>query len=305
MKEHFEILTTPRISMVSSSYTEFDNLEIQNIVEVFRSILENKFKEEDLYIFYKNIRTLKIKQKPILLELIYSLFKETRITGLYNLYKNEISVLPIQNNKLLNKYIGIEKEEYIASMYHELLHMSSTILDKENNIVFSGFYQSDKTNIGIALDDGYTELLLHRYFNIKKEYITYLYEYIIAKNIERIITKEKMTSLYFKADLYNLVGLLEEYSNITETENFIKDLDTLYFLEDYSSYFKEDIIHYHNKISSYIISTYKKKLTKELKDNSITSLGYSKRLERTIKSIHRAYNYLEIDEKTKNKVRKK
>lgn len=299
MKEHLEILTTPQISIINSSYTKFDNLEIQTIVETFRNILENNFKEEDLYMFYRNISTLKIKQKHIILEFINSLFKETRITGLYHLYKNEISVLPIQNNTFINKYIGIDMEEYIASMYHELLHMSSTILDKEKNTVFSGFYQIGNTNIGIALDDGYTELLLHRHFNIKKEYITYLYEYMIAKNIERIITKEKMTSLYFKADLYNLIGILEEYSNITDTENFIKDLDTLYFLEDYSSQFKEDIIHYHNKISEYIINTYKKKLTKELKENSITTLGYNKRLEETIKSIHRAYKYLELEEKTK------
>lgn len=111
-------------------------------------------------------------------------FKDSTVTGQYYLDDNIVSVLPLKDRRLWNHFIGISTEEYISNLYHELLHMSSTILDKEKNIAFSGFSQ-----------------------------------------IEEIITKEKMTNLYFNANLYELTRELQKYNTKENIEKFFEDLD--------------------------------------------------------------------------------
>ena len=300
MKDKFEIIKVPEmeIELKEKQIFNTDDVVLLEIINNFTKILERNFMREDLQLFYSNIGTLKMGSKSIILEILLSLFKEKTSTGLYFLKENKISVLPLENSTFISKRIGISKEEYIANMFHELLHMSATITNSKCKTILSGFCQSGKTNIGIALDDGYVELLLHRYFGVKNDYITYVYENIISSLVEKIVTKEIMTSLYFKADLYNLVLELEKYSDINEVENFIKDLDIIYYLQDYSKHFTEDIIYHHNNISSFLVDSYQRKLNDDLNNRIITSLGYKKRLNEYLKSMHKAFTALEVQNKT-------
>ena len=79
--------------------------------------------------------------------------------------------------------------------------MASTIIDKENNIAYSGFAVVTKNNsIGLAIDDAYTEIIAYRYFNLNHEFMSYDYEIIIANFIEDIVGRDMITSLYFNAN---------------------------------------------------------------------------------------------------------
>ena len=77
--------------------------------------------------------------------------KEYNAIGIYNARNNKISFVNGVNSN---------------TIFHELFHMASSYLDKENKILYGGFYQSSKgLNIGRGLDEGYTELLANRYSN--------------------------------------------------------------------------------------------------------------------------------------------
>lgn len=181
--------------------------------------------------------------------------------------------------------------------------MSSTVIDKDKNIFFSGFCQmSNNDEIGIALDDAYTEILLYRYFNINKKYMSYDYEVIITNLIEDIITKEKMTSLYFEANLYKLTIELQKYNTKENIEKFLEDLDSIYALQDYSKRYKKDIIYYHNEISKFIVDTYLNKLKSDLEKGIIIKTEHNIKLDKCINDMHLAFKFLDIQKcKTKKK----
>ena len=168
-------------------------------------------------------------------------------SALYYLDENKISMFPL-NKKYFGYNISYNIQIFIEDLYHELLHMSSTIIDKENNIAFSGFSQIGKNiPIGVALDDGYTELLLYRMFDLNKEHIAYKYEVIISNLIEQIINQDKMSNLYFNANLYELVKELEKYNTKENIIKFLEDLDSVYVLEEQSKKYRKDKIFYHNE----------------------------------------------------------
>jgi signal transduction histidine kinase len=103
---------------------------------------------------YNNLSTLKIEHKHILIKLISGIVTDYTITGEYYLYENIINIFPINNNFIITKYIGISKEEYIINLYHELLHMSSTIIDETKRLRFQvekvlqlSMYDQQKANL--------------------------------------------------------------------------------------------------------------------------------------------------------------
>lgn len=163
-----------------------------------------------------------------MLKLISDLFRNNIVTGQYYLDDNTISIFEHKKHKLLCNFMSINSYEYYINLYHELLHMSSTIVDKEEKWHIQVLVKLERTiySIGVALDDGYTELLLYRFFNIDKQYVSYNYEKSIAQIIENIISKDKMTSLYFGADLYSLCSELKKYNSQENIEKFLTDLDS-------------------------------------------------------------------------------
>lgn len=300
MESKIEILKTPNI--VKKEYVKFktEDTILQETVDNFTFVLERELSKENLKLFYNNISTLKIDYKSILQEIKYNLFKKNIVTGYYFLAENVISILPLNKKKHLN----ISIEEYIANICHELLHMSSTYVDEERKISFSGLCQiSDNSSIGLAIDDAYTEILAYRYFNLNKKYMSYDYEIIITTLIEEIIGKDTMTSLYFNADLHNFVLELQKYNTKENIIKFLDDLDSIYALRDHGMGYKKDIIYYHNEISNFIVNTYINKLKENLIKGIITKKEYDIILDKCTKDIHEAFNKLEIV-KTKKHTRR-
>ena len=52
-------------------------------------------------------------------------------------------------------------------------------------------------------------------FKVKENETSYVYEIIIIKLLEKIISKKYMKDMYFHADLYNLIRTLNNFTNIT------------------------------------------------------------------------------------------
>ena len=276
------------------------NSILEELIDTFINILKQKEHEENLQNLYRNITTLKIDNKRILSERKINPFQDNVVTGQYYLEENLISVLPLQQKEKSRSSKKLNIREYIINLYHELLHMASTIMDKENNIAYSGFAVVTKNNsIGLAIDDAYTEILLKRYFDSKNIDDTYDYEIIITLLIEDLVGSEKMTNLYFNANLSALVKMLENYNTKENIYKFLDDFDSIYALRDYSRRYKRDIIYYHNEIQDFIINTYMNKLKIDLNNNIINKEEYEFKLNKCTETLHTAFVKLNLNNKNK------
>jgi len=297
-----EILRTPEIKKYKYKKFETEDEILQEMIEYFIGVLEKNVLKENLQLFYNNISSLKIENKSVLFEIIFGIFKNSTVTGYYFLDENIISVLPLKDRKFWNRFIGILTEEYIINLYHELLHMSSTIIDKDKKIAFSGFAQvKDDSSIGLAIDDGYTEVLLYRYFDFNKEFMSYDYEIVITSLIEEIIGTEKMTNFYFNASLYDLINEIMKYNTKENVVKFLDDFDSIYVLQEHSRKYKKDIIYYHNEISQFLVNTYLNKLKSDLEGDRITDVLYNIKLDKYLNNIHVAFEKLEVDKRVRKK----
>lgn len=297
METKIEILKTPNI--IKKVHTKFktDDKVLEEIINNFTYVLERNLSRENLVLFYNNLSTLKVDNKIVLDSLKTNIFNKNIIVGYYLLDENIISILPLGKSKHLNVSI----EVYIVNVCHELLHMSSSIVDKENRISFSGFSQiRDDNETGIALDDAYTEILAYRYFNLNEEFMSYDYEIIITTLIEEIVGIEKMTNLYFNANLYDLVSVLQKYSSRDSIIKFLDDLESIYVLRDKKVGYKKDIIYYHNEITNFIVETYQNKLKYDLTNKIINIEEYNKSLDNCLNNLHLAFDKLNV---VKNKKR--
>lgn len=302
MEKNFEIMKTPKV--FGYRYNEFitNDLVLKELIDNFVFVLEDKLSNENLQLLYKNLCTLKVNNRNIIYELVTGLFKDNTVTGKYYLDDNTISIVPLKSKKILSKCIGIDIKEYIANLYHELLHMASSITDKKNDVAYSGLSQIKHfACMGVSLDDGYTEILLSRYFNIDEEYISYDYEIIIASLIEKIVSDNRMTYLYFTADFYGLVEELQKYNNKENILKFFNNLDFVYVLQDHIKSYKEDIIYYHNEVSRFIVDTYINKLNNDIEVGLINRKQYDIRLDECINDLHRAFEILEWNMKKERK----
>ena len=128
-----------------------------------------------------------------------------------------------------NKIFIIKDNIDDDTIYHELFHMLSSFND--NNIVYSGFKQSNKNNktfIGKGINEGYTQFLKERYFGFnQREQYFYLVEKHIVKHIEIIIGQRKMEELYSEANLPRLVNELEKFDHKKNIEELIEAIDYL------------------------------------------------------------------------------
>lgn len=295
-----EILKTPIVENKINENFQIDDKILEELINSYTKRLEESIPEENLKLFKNNISTLKIEYKNIIYGIISNIFKRNT-SALYYLEDNKISMLPL-NKKYFGYDISYNTEDFIEDLYHELLHMSSSLIDKEIGVAFSGFSQiGHSIPIGVSLDDGYTELLVYRLFNLNKEHMTYKYEVIISALIEEIITKEKMMNLYFNANLYDLIIELQKYNKKENIIKFLEDLDSIYVLEEHKKY-KKDIIYYHNEITKFIVDTYLNKLKEDKVLEQITKEEYNMKLDKCLNNLHLAFNELEISQ---NKLRKR
>ena len=125
------------------------------------------------------------------------------------------------NKKEIRLY-GIET---ILDIYHELIHLSTSF--ENDTTLFCGFEQIDKRTgykIGTGLNEGFTELQNHLYFN--KEGKSYEPLRIFANALSEIIGLEKMETFFYNADLLSLSNEMQKYG-ISEKEvyKFLANMD--------------------------------------------------------------------------------
>lgn len=198
----------------SINYSRIESTEIRDMILNFSSTLVRSFPEEALINFYNNINEVNINKDYLIL--LYS------ASGMYNGMKNRI------------------RYATTTSIYHELFHMASSVYDSKNRVFCTGFKQVygitnnllGDSSIGQGINEGYTELLAHRYFDKdNKMPWSYRFETKIMSYLEEIIDSRELEILYLTADLQGLIGKLSEYTNENEVLGFIRSVD---FVNNYS-----------------------------------------------------------------------
>ena len=195
-----------------------DKVYLENI-RSFIERMKDVLPEECLKNMYANIENVSIKHASRHYDYSY-----------YNCVFNKIRVRDYQN-----------------TLWHELLHLSSGRWDKEHYAEYNGFrftkytkkYRGSDFDIGIGLNEGYTQLLTERYFSDRKTSTCYAIEKDIAKMLESIVGREKMQKLYFNADLLGLIRELEQYTNDKEIVDFLKTLDFINGIPEYIKLYKK------------------------------------------------------------------
>ena len=171
---------------------------MRECIDRFISVIMYNVDSQDLDNFYCNIKKIKIKKKRF----CGNPLSKVMTVGTYDVRKNEIKL-----------YDGCETD-----LYHELMHMASSRYEDGNR--YEGFatncYENANSEyIGYGLNEGYTELLTRRYFDIKDDEsdVSDGYDYLVylARLIEIIVGEEKMQHFYFKADLPGLISELSKY----------------------------------------------------------------------------------------------
>lgn len=204
---------------------DIDELTID---EKYKPYLKHFIKKTNANFNFRNsneiLRTLKINK------LKKSKSKKYGATGYYNFYNNKIKI-----------YI-------IDTIYHELFH-AFTYHETAKNY-FCGFNQgNDYLDIANSLNEGYTDLLTKRYFDIE---IAYMMEANIASKIELMLGKEKMRSMYTANDLRGLIEFLSKHSSKQEAIGFITQMDKL----DNYDYESKKAINLMNILSNYLVDVY-------------------------------------------------
>ena len=284
-----KVLMTPEIIEKHSDVdkTRLSKFRNARVYSIFIEELNKMFSRSNLKNFYNNINSLNIGKNLT-----------GHIDGIEAYYKPE-------NNTI---YFG--RNGYnIEIVFHELLHMASTIC--KNGMIYCGFSQKKKYSrkvIGASLTEGYTQLLTRRMYKDTYEY-RYYTEVEIAKIIETIIGKEKMENLYFNANLKGLVEELSKYSDEQETLKFIKRLD---FITKYETYKENNtrreeilLVEAYKDVYTFLLKTYveqqkelyrKNEIDKEEFINRIANYIYDIKLD----SYRGDYNLL--NKKNKNEI---
>ena len=236
-----------------------DNEVYQKIYEEFGKVIEEKIPREDLDNYFRNFKTIKEIKTPTGYMLKY-LSKGQLVGGTYNIKDNLIDLETSKLSKLLN------------SIFHELLHASSTRVDLDNNVIYSGFSQMHihkedprKNEVyGIGINEGVTQYLANKLFDpdhqLISAYSVYQEEQAIAKALEKIIGEEKLRSLYFRADLQGLVTELEQYATREEIYKFINYTDVLFYYSQDKKLKLKELDEVKNFINLFLIKAYDKSM---------------------------------------------
>lgn len=182
---------------------ELNKTSSKDLLSLFQK-LANYTSEENLKTVYRNILTLKVKKNKS--KLFFNGY-----SGTYDSKLNEIEY----SDKI---YLG-----------HEFLHLASSYYDFENDEVYSGFEQSNnKFTIGTGLNEGYTELLASRIFNINNRIQSYKQLVQIARLFELFFDDPKdMEKLYFNSNLYGFVKYMNKYADTKSIIKLLLEMDSI------------------------------------------------------------------------------
>lgn len=195
--------------------------------------LENHIPSEYRQSFYNNLSTLILIHNYDLINSDYfishdSHFSQTKITdipiGTYDTKNNIIQIRPEQLWHLWKMAQTTDNpqeyyfKQYMQTILHELVHLSSSRFDKENNITLSGFDKYPTENIkeqNCGLTEGYTELIAMAGIPSTEETISpYFIECCIINQLILIVGIDVLQESYFcskgtdllESKLYNLIN---------------------------------------------------------------------------------------------------
>ncbi len=176
----------------------------------------------------EKLKTLTIKQRTILQTLLFPTSEAS-----YDIFNNKI-------------YVGKNIDD---SIYHELFH-AFTSYKKNALSTVSGFnYTNIHANIARRLNEGYTDLLTNRYFDID---VAYMIEANIARKTELILGEKNMQNFYASNNLYAIIKFLSKFSSEEEALTFINSVDKLGI---YRNNIKKSI-QIMNILSNYLVDVY-------------------------------------------------
>ncbi len=274
LHKNFKPKNIQSISIVPEIIQEYSSVDInalaaQNFgkaVSKFAKVIIKKFPANDLTIFYNNINELTVKHKN------------------FALSDAEADYI------IKKKIIRVDGKNYLSAIYHELFHMSSSIF--KDGVCYSGFQQSSfkngGINIGEAINEGYTQLLAERYFGKDDDDDENEFEVDTAKQLEKIIGKEKMTSLYLNANLLGLINELKNYASEEEISNFISGTDFLFKHLDEKNilpFEKRLVLKSLKNVKEFLVKAYTVKLKIQLERGKINANEMSKKLALYIVSL--------------------
>lgn len=284
-----------KVSIPSELKQKYSSVDINQIASdqfkeitlEFASLMIEKFPLTALINFYNNINELKIERKRRIL-----------ILGEAGAYSGKFNKIKIA---------------ITSAIFHELFHMASAIYKEESDIYYCGFSQrslkDNSVDIGDGLNEGYTELLAHRYFEKKhKMSKAYKFEVVIAEKLEKIIEQDKMEILYLNADLPGLIAELKKYISEEEISKFISALDFISCHSNDILIFKNDKIKKSIiNIYEFLFKTYMSKLKQQLENRKISvndfieqSTQYIESLRTSVRVGGHNYEFLTMDKLLEN-----
>ena len=255
-------------------------------------MLKQNFPNYVLDNFYHNLESLDVKYN----RLLFLLGKG----GTYN---------PIANNITIGKDFSI---------FHELFHMAST--KSISNIIVSGFERINiylkiingakkliYKQLGHVIDEGYTEIMTHRYFDVKTN--SYTFNQFLAQKIEEIVGREDMEKAYLADGATLLPKLLANYNNgetlfpgflegnrlqsYYSISKFIEDTDGVLLILAYAGKFTFNFFDVKSmqRIIKMLVYLYANKLEMELSEGIIDIEEYATKLKKYFEDFYKIPGY--------------
>ncbi len=265
------------------------DLEINNDFKVYESKIE--YKNENIDLEYIN----KLPHSNVILDFVNKIESK-------NLTEN-INKLMIEENIKRNPgeagNYGIISQKirlYNTSkntLRHELFHLSSSIVDYENKILFSGFQQDKNKSakgkrklVGTCLNEGYTTYFTSKMFPEDESFRAYRFEVKIVKLIEEFLLETNSQKLYLENNLNGLIEQLCKYNTyenvkkfILATDNFTNHKDKCLLTSKTRIKLKEE----YTFINRFLLESYINKLEQ-------SNLNYSTYLKDLVKFYNSMYN---------------
>ena len=131
---------------------------------------------------------------------------------------------------------------------HEALHLSSILNGNIPKMLLPFF-------------EGYTQLLTERYFN-ETPGVSYRLETMILKNLELILGKDLMETLFFKGNFQEIISELYKYESEKNIQSFIVSFNVLFDIhENYDFVDKTELFQHHlNVVFEFLFSCLKNKI---------------------------------------------
>ena len=242
-----KITKTPKVTIIEK--VEVNDEKVNDFIK--KSINIKYFNQS---FFYNNLKTLKIKRNQ------------------------KLKVL----NLSINQYMPVDNVVYItdeSALFHELNHVSSSYY---NGVDYSGLSQN---NFGTGINEGYTELLMERYYQYTDSYCA---EKKIVNNLEKIIGRDKIEECYYTANLYEFVEVLKQYDTEETVLKFINYVDIMSSLIDnniLNKAYYPILIRSMKKINLYLLKWYVIKQQQLLEKKLISNKQYINSVQRYSKKL--------------------